>query len=94
MDGVAASATVVSFRRLWSTWNRIEGETPLEPERVSEKLHTRTFWAGRGGGVTHAISGFDMALWDILGKVTGQPAGRLLGGCYRRSVRPYASSLT
>ena len=47
-----------------------------------------TFWQGRGGAVTHAISGIDIALWDIFGKVTGQPVGRLLGGCYRdRSSR-------
>lgn len=68
-------------------------ENPLEPERVSEKLHAHTFWLGRGGTITHTISGIDIALWDILGKVTGQPIGRLLGGCYRNRVRPYASLL-
>jgi D-galactarolactone cycloisomerase len=69
------------------------GENPLEPERVSEKLHAHTFWMGRGGSVTHAISGIDIAMWDILGKVTGQPVGRLLGGRYRDRVLPYASLL-
>jgi D-galactarolactone cycloisomerase len=69
------------------------GENPLEPERVSEKLHAHTFWMGRGGSVTHAISGIDIAMWDILGKVTGQPVGRLLGGRYRNRVLPYASLL-
>ena len=69
------------------------GENPLEPERVSEKLHANTFWMGRGGTITHTISGIDIAMWDILGKTTGQPVGRLLGGCYRKSVRPYASLL-
>jgi D-galactarolactone cycloisomerase len=69
------------------------GETPLEPERVSEKLHANTFWMGRGGSITHTISGIDIALWDILGKVTGQPVGRLLGGRYRENVLPYASLL-
>jgi D-galactarolactone cycloisomerase len=68
-------------------------ENALEPERVSEKLHQNTFWMGRGGTLTHAISGIDIALWDILGKVTGQPIGRLLGGRYRERVRPYASIL-
>lgn len=69
------------------------GEDPREPERVSEKLHAHTFWMGRGGSVTHAISGIDIAMWDILGKVTGQPVGRLLGGRYRNRVLPYASLL-
>ncbi len=69
------------------------GENALEPERVGEKLHQNTFWLGRGGSVTHAISGIDIALWDLLGKATSQPVGRLLGGRYRERVRPYASVL-
>jgi D-galactarolactone cycloisomerase len=69
------------------------GENPLEPERVSEKLHANSFWMGRGGSITHTVSGIDIALWDILGKVTGQPVGRLLGGRYRDRVLPYASIL-
>src|SRR6059058_670970 len=68
-------------------------ENPQEPERVSEKLHANTFWMGRGGTITHTISGIDIAMWDILGKATGQPVGRLLGGRYRERVRPYASLL-
>jgi len=69
------------------------GENALEPERVSEKLHQMTFWNGRGGAVTHTISGIDIALWDILGKATGQPVARLLGGYYRHSIKPYGSIL-
>jgi D-galactarolactone cycloisomerase len=69
------------------------GENALEPERVSEKLHQNTFWLGRGGSITHTISGIDIALWDILGQATGQPVGRLLGGVHRTRVRPYASLL-
>jgi D-galactarolactone cycloisomerase len=70
-----------------------QGQNALEPERVSEILHQNTFWLGRGGSITHTISGIDIALWDILGHVTGQPVGRLLGGRYRDRVRPYASLL-
>ncbi len=69
------------------------GENALEPERVSEKLHQNMFWLGRGGSITHTISGIDIALWDLLGKATGQPVGRLLGGRYRERVQPYASLL-
>ena len=69
------------------------GESALEPERVSEKLHQNSFWLGRGGSITHTISGIDIALWDLLGKATGQPVGRLLGGRCRERVQPYASLL-
>ncbi|MCC6585651.1 MAG: mandelate racemase/muconate lactonizing enzyme family protein [Bryobacterales bacterium] len=69
------------------------GESAIEPERVSEKLHQNTFWLGRGGAITHTISGIDIALWDLLGKASGQPVGRLLGGRYKDHVRPYASLL-
>ncbi len=68
-------------------------ENALEPERVTEKLRQNTFWFGRGGAITHTISGIDIALWDLLGKATGQPVGRLLGGRYRERVKPYASLL-
>lgn len=69
------------------------GEDALEPERLSERMHQNTFWMGRGGTLTHAISGIDIALWDILGKVTGLSVGQLLGGRYRSRVQPYCSIL-
>ncbi len=69
------------------------GERADEPARVSEKLRQCTFWQGRGGAVEHAISGLDIALWDLFGKITNQPVGRLLGGCYRNRIKPYGSML-
>jgi L-alanine-DL-glutamate epimerase-like enolase superfamily enzyme len=69
------------------------GASAIEPERTSEILHQNSFWLGRGGTMTHAISAIDIALWDLLGQATGQPVGRLLGGRYRERVRPYASIL-
>jgi L-alanine-DL-glutamate epimerase-like enolase superfamily enzyme len=70
-----------------------EGASAIDPLVTAEMLHQNTFWQGRGGSVTHTISGIDMALWDILGKVTGQPIWRLLGGRFRDRVKPYASML-
>jgi L-alanine-DL-glutamate epimerase-like enolase superfamily enzyme len=69
------------------------GERADEPARVSEKLRQHTFWQGRGGAVEHAISGIDIALWDLFGKVVGQPVSRLLGGVYRDRIKPYGSLL-
>jgi D-galactarolactone cycloisomerase len=69
------------------------GESAIEPVRVCENLHQSTFWQGRGGAITHAISGIDIALWDIFGKVTKQPISRLLGGRYRDKIKPYGSLL-
>ncbi len=71
----------------------LHGESAIEPERVSEKLLQSTFWQGRGGSVAHAISGIDVAHWDLLGKACGQPVARLLGGYYRDRIKAYGSLL-
>jgi len=78
---------VHTLRGLW------EGESAIEPERVSEKLRQSCFWQGRGGTLEHVISGIDIALWDLFGKVCSQPVARLLGGYYRHRIKPYASIL-
>jgi D-galactarolactone cycloisomerase len=69
------------------------GERADEPMRVTEKLRQSLFWQGRGGTVEHAISGIDIALWDLMGKITKQPVARLLGGFYRDKIKPYGSIL-
>ncbi len=86
-DGRLVQAGVAVLEPLW------RGQNALEPERVSEHLHQNTFWMGRGGTLTHTISGIDIALWDILGKVTGLPVAVLLGGIHRRRAQPYCSLL-
>jgi len=68
-------------------------QSAVEPERVSEALRQSSFWQGRGGAVEHAISGIDIALWDLMGKACGQPVSRLLGGNYRETIKPYGSIL-
>ena len=74
-------------------WPLLRGQSAVEPERVSETLRQATFWQGRGGSIEHAISGIDIALWDLMGKACGQPVSRLLGGDYRRTIQPYGSIL-
>ena len=74
-------------------WPLLKDESAVEPERVTEKLRQSSFWQGRGGSVEHAISGIDIALWDLFGKACGQPVSRLLGGNYRDRIKPYRSIL-
>lgn len=69
------------------------GEDALSVDYLTEKLHQNTFWLGRGGAITHTISGINIALWDIAGQAYGQSIGKLLGGLHRSHVTPYASLL-
>ena len=71
----------------------VVGKNPLDIERITEELHALTFWPGRGGAMTHAISAVNLALWDLAGKLLGQPVARLLGGSYRSTVPVYGSIL-
>ncbi|CDN54633.1 Mandelate racemase [Neorhizobium galegae bv. officinalis bv. officinalis str. HAMBI 1141] len=65
------------------------GKNPLEIDRISKQL-TETYVGFRSSGVEiRAASAVDIALWDILGKVTNQPIHQLLGGLSRPSIRTY-----
>jgi L-alanine-DL-glutamate epimerase-like enolase superfamily enzyme len=66
------------------------GEDPLLIEHLWQKMFVRTRQFGRRGVFMHAISGIDIALWDIAGKVAKLPVYRLLGGS-RDRVEAYAS---
>lgn len=69
------------------------GENPFDTARLWDKIYRGTIYYGRRGAAMQALSGFDIALHDIIGKATNQPVYRLLGGAYRSSVRAYASTL-
>ncbi len=66
------------------------GEDPLLIEGLWQKMFARTRQYGRRGIVMNAISGIDIALWDIAGKVAKMPVYQLLGAC-RDRVEAYAS---
>lgn len=66
------------------------GEDPCRPEFLWEKVYQSTYYHGRKGAVIAALSGLDIALWDIMGKVAGQPLWRLFGG-FGRPLSAYAS---
>jgi len=56
-------------------------------------MYYQTNRYGRRGAAIHAISGADIALWDLKGKIEGKPVFELLGGNYRDTVRGYMSVL-
>ena len=69
------------------------GEDPFETEYLWHKMYRSNIYSGRRGIAIHAMSGLDVALWDIKGKALGQPVWKLLGGGFHRKIRAYASSL-
>ena len=69
------------------------GENPLEIGRLWRKMYTGTMYFGRRGAALHAISGVEIALWDVAGKAIGQPVHTLLGGARRMRLKAYASTL-
>lgn len=69
------------------------GKDPFDVEQIWELMYRKTNYYGRLGVVMHAMSGVDMALWDIIGKASGRPVHKMLGGSYCSDVRAYASFL-
>lgn len=71
----------------------VVGQNPLDIAVVWERMYQGTIFFGRGGAAQQAISGIDMALWDIMGKALGLPVYQLLGGAFHTKLRAYASNL-
>ena len=69
------------------------GEDPRDVERLWWKMYRGLIYIGRRGIALHALSGIDIALWDIKGKAEGKPVHELLGGAVHDRVRAYASML-
>lgn len=69
----------------------VVGADPLDIEPLWHRMYMRTRDYGMKGAVVAALSGIDIALWDIAGKILGQPVYRLLGGAHRRRIGIYAT---
>ncbi len=82
---IAAAAVTSALRPL------VLGADPLEPEVLWHRMYHQTRDYGLKGAVIGAISGVDIALWDICGKARGEPVARLLGGMFRDKVQAYAT---
>jgi galactonate dehydratase len=84
--GAAGVVGMINFLR-----PALIGEDPRNVERCWEKLRRGKVFAGAQGGVAViALSGIELALWDLAGKAAGQPVYRLLGGKFRDRIRLYA----
>ncbi|KPF41325.1 mandelate racemase/muconate lactonizing enzyme family protein [Rhizobium sp. AAP43] len=80
------NAAVVAAYRNW-----LIGMNPLETEKVWAVLYNALRDQGQRGLTLTALSGIDIALWDIKGKHFDAPVSILLGGRFRDSVRAYAT---
>lgn len=67
------------------------GQDPLQTEKIWLELYNRLRDQGQRGLTVTALSGIDIALWDIKGKYFGASISMLLGGRFRESVRAYAT---
>jgi L-rhamnonate dehydratase len=70
----------------------LEGRDPSEVERIWDQMYFATQFYGRKGLVVNAISGVDLALWDLLGRLRDEPVYQLLGGAVRNELAFYATS--
>ena len=69
------------------------GADPTQPDVLFDRLSQAALFYGRRGLGLFALSGIDIALWDIIGKVKNQPLYRLLGGTEARRLPTYVSLL-
>lgn len=70
---------------------RIIGMDPMRTDYIWTKLYRDLNWVGPFGASMCAISGIDMALLDLKGKVLGVPCYELLGGAFRKEITLYAN---
>jgi L-rhamnonate dehydratase len=69
----------------------LEGRSPTEYEKIWDQMYFSTQYYGRKGLVVNAISGVDLALWDLLGKLRDEPVYQMLGGAVRDELQFYAT---
>ena len=69
------------------------GQSPLEIERLTDRVHRATLLYGRRGLAMFAWSGIELALWDLAGQARGVPVYELLGGLVQPRMPAYASLL-
>jgi L-alanine-DL-glutamate epimerase-like enolase superfamily enzyme len=91
--GKAVVDAYMSHGTCWGLREVVTGADPFDYEQIWNEMWEKTYYYGRSGPVIHVMSGIDMAIWDIMGKASGKPVHKLLGGSYVDKVRAYASTL-
>lgn len=71
----------------------VVGQDPFEIDRLIHRMYEGSIFYGRQGAAIQAMSGIEIALWDIVGKAVKRPVYQLLGGGFRKKFRAYASIL-
>lgn len=71
----------------------VEGRSVTDIELIWDQLYNSSLFYGRKGIVLNAISGVDLALWDLLGKIRREPVFHLLGGAVRNELQFYATGV-
>ena len=69
----------------------VEGADVTDIEKIWDQMFNSTMYYGRKGVVINAISGVDLALWDLLGKVRNEPVYKMIGGAVRDEMKFYAT---
>jgi galactonate dehydratase len=89
-----ATDAAVGTASLIHSWRRmLLGQSPLNVEAIWERIRTLGIFAGaQGGQYVTALSGVEVALWDLAGKALGLPVYQLMGGKFRDKVRIYCDS--
>ena len=92
--GIGEARLPIGVRDVFKTIEGIiVGEDPRHPVRLGQKIYRGLIGAGSmGGSIVLGLSGVELALWDLHGKITGLPLWQLLGGKYRDRVRIYADT--
>ncbi|WP_449355181.1 mandelate racemase/muconate lactonizing enzyme family protein [Virgibacillus natechei] len=67
------------------------GRDPFDVEVLWEEMYNVSRPFGQYGAAVNAISGVDIALWDIMGRYLNQPISKLIGGRFRSKITPYAT---
>lgn len=70
----------------------LEGKDPRRNEKIWDEMQWHLHYVGRGGIASFAMAAVDIALWDLKGKLAGEPLWRFLGGHDNRA-RVYAGGI-